>query len=231
MWRVVRTDHGVQVALCPEGPSIDLIEHALAAFVGLGITRGIAVDVEGGEVPLLDGGAHAFAHALESLARSDPPAVTRRVTRSFAYRSGDSEYFLAPAAAVHVTVDVAFTHRLIGSQRATWHGDPGDFLRRIAPARTFGFLGDAERLQLAGRAHHVDPAAVVVFTPHGLLPGSYLVGADEPARHKLLDLLGDLAIYGGAIQGHLHAIRPGHTATHALMVAAQRAGVIADNEK
>jgi UDP-3-O-[3-hydroxymyristoyl] N-acetylglucosamine deacetylase len=224
--RVARTDRGVCVALGPEGPWVDLIEHVAAALAGVGCYEGVELEVEGAEVPLLDGSARPFVEALAALGvRAAPPPLL--VARPFEFVTGASRYRLVPGPTPWVRAFVAFDHPLIGRQSAHWGGDPGEFARYVAPARTFGFADEAMQLWRAGRAQGVDPASVVVFTGTGLAPDCRLASADEPARHKLLDVVGDLALYGGPPRGGLVAERPGHTATHAFVREALARGALA----
>ncbi len=213
---LVRTDRGVCVGLGPGGPTVDLIEHVAAAMGGLGLRHNVELEIEGAEVPLLDGSARPFVEALLALGVA-PSAPALRAVKRFDFRSGASRYRLVPSATTSVRVFVEFDHPLIGRQSASWGGDPADFARYIAPARTFGFADEAVQLWRSGRAQGVDPASVVVFTGDGLAPDCWLASADEPARHKLLDLVGDLALYGGPPVGGIVAERPGHAATHAFV--------------
>lgn len=221
---LARTDHGVCLAAADGRVSVDLVEHLLAAFGGLGVRDGVRVDVCGAELPLLDGGAQAFARALLRLdAPQAPPPLT--VTRAGVFRHGGATYRLAPAAGVHLCVQIEFRPP-VGRQGASWDGDAVDFLERIAPARTFGFLEEHDVLLRRGRARGVSLEHVVVFDGAGALPQGRAPEADEPARHKLLDLIGDLALYGGPPRGSIAAERPGHTATHAIVREALAAGVL-----
>jgi UDP-3-O-[3-hydroxymyristoyl] N-acetylglucosamine deacetylase len=128
---------------------------------------------------------------------------------------------------MHIEVEVEFPPP-VGSERAAWAGDADDFLRRIAPARTFGWKADHEALLARGRAHGAQAApGLLVFD--GALP---MAGCAPPlpgecARHKLLDLIGDLALAGSLQRGRLHASRPGHAATHAVVRRALAAGALA----
>ncbi|HEU4405099.1 MAG TPA: UDP-3-O-acyl-N-acetylglucosamine deacetylase [Polyangiaceae bacterium] len=223
--QLARTDRGVCVTLGAGGPAVDLVEHVAAALGGLGCFEGVEVEIEGGEAPLLDGSARPFVEALKALgARPSPPPL--RVARRFDFRLGASRYRLAPAPATSVRVFIEFNHPLIGRQSAHWGGDPEGFARYVAPARTFGFADEAVQLWRSGRAQGVDPASVVVFTGDGLAPDCWLASADEPARHKLLDLIGDLALYGGPPVGGVVAERPGHGATHAFVREALARGAL-----
>ena len=214
--RVVRADHGVRVALGPGGPEVDLVEHLLSAGAAPGRGAGARRAGAGGEVPLLDGGARAFSDALLSLG-VPPSGPLLEVRRAFEARVGESRYELSPGAGRRVAVSIAFDHPRIGAQSARWEGDGPDFARRVAPARTFGFLRDHPELARAGRARAVDLDAVVVFDDEGPVPGCRLRAPDEPALHKLLDLIGDLALHGGPPRGSVRAHRPGHGATHEVL--------------
>jgi UDP-3-O-[3-hydroxymyristoyl] N-acetylglucosamine deacetylase len=109
---------------------------------------------------------------------------------------------------------------------AAWDGTPGDFVTRLAKARTFAFADEIPDLVRAGHASHAAPESVVVLGPGYVHWAGIPFTADEPARHKLLDLMGDLFLYGGPPRGHVHAFRPGHRATHTILREARRAGVV-----
>jgi UDP-3-O-[3-hydroxymyristoyl] N-acetylglucosamine deacetylase len=111
-------------------------------------------------------------------------------------------------------------------QRATWDGDAAAFMARIAPARTFGWAHELDALRAVGRASAVDLASVLVFDERGPISGCRPPEPDEPARHKLLDLVGDLTLHGGPPLGIIDAFAPGHTATHAVVVRALSLGVL-----
>lgn len=219
---VARTDRGVSLRSRDRSLYVDLVEHLLAALGGLGIRGGVRLDVDA-EIPLLDGGSERFVEALRSLDLPSAPP-TLRVLREAEITHESSVYRFSPGDEVSLVSDICFPAP-IGDQRASWGGDPDDFARAIAPARTFGFLREREALLAQGRARHVDPESVLVFDDErSLSPTRW---DDEPARHKLLDLIGDLTLYGGPPRGRLHAHRPGHTATHAVVARALAAGVLA----
>jgi UDP-3-O-[3-hydroxymyristoyl] N-acetylglucosamine deacetylase len=224
-----RTDSGVTL-VDGSGLGIDLAEHLLAAIAGLGIRSGLLVTIEGPEVPILDGGSLRLADALRKLEiPATPPTLS--VARSARFQVGNAEFEFDRAAGIDVAVEVSFDHPAIGMQRARWNGDPADFVDNIAPCRTFGFTRDAEMLEKAGRAtlvrrEHSGGTSVIVFTDRGLLDPLIAPAANEIAGHKLLDLIGDLALYGGPPEGRIVARRPGHTATHAVVKQALAEGVL-----
>jgi len=223
--RVDRADYGVTVR--GQSLRVDLVEHLFAAIAGLAIVSDLRVDVYGSEIPLLDGGALRFSRALRQLGfASGEPIVT--VARAATFRWGESVYRFSPFPTVRIVVNVQFDHALIQGQRACWQGDPQDFLERIAPARTFGFRRDAEQLQAVGRARAVDLRSVVVLDENGTCLSDPPPSPDECVRHKLLDLLGDLMLWGGVPTGHVEVTRPGHRATHSVMGEAWARGVVVD---
>jgi UDP-3-O-[3-hydroxymyristoyl] N-acetylglucosamine deacetylase len=236
--RIARTDFGVTLT-DDRGLEIDLVEHLLAAFGGLGIRSGVLASVEGPELPLLDGGARLFANALLRLeAETQPPRVV--VERPGCVAWERSSYEFAVADGTEVSVETIFDHPLLGRQRATFGGDPRQFFDEIAPARTFGFVEQASDLWLRGRArlaaqrppdNGTVPAAldgaVLIFDATGIVGGQKNgQDKDEVARHKLLDLIGDLALSGGPPRGRIFARRPGHTATHRILREALSLGIL-----
>lgn len=196
---------------------VGTVEHLLAALEARSIREGLAITVEGPELPLLDGGASAFYDALLDVPPSPRPAIVQSATID--------GYTFEPGAAVRVEVAVDFADPRIAAD-AAWDGDPADFRARIAPARTFAFERDLGPFLDRGLAKHVTPESVVLFTADRVLVAGAPYAADEPARHKLLDLLGDLYLHGGAPIGTLRAVCPGHARTHEVMRRALHRGVV-----
>jgi UDP-3-O-[3-hydroxymyristoyl] N-acetylglucosamine deacetylase len=225
-----RTDYGVAVGSPDGGPSIDSVEHLFAALGGLGVRRGVFIEVRGGEVPLVDGAAAAFCEALVAL-DVPPSSPTLAVLRGGTITVGAATYAFspAPAAGPSTTVDVAidFVEPAIGRDQAAWDGTPRAFVRDIAWARTFGFGSEGAAMLAGGRARGADLGAVMVLDGEGrvMRPG-LPARPGEFARHKLLDLVGDLYPFGGPPRGHLRASRPGHTATRAAVAAAIEQGLL-----
>jgi UDP-3-O-[3-hydroxymyristoyl] N-acetylglucosamine deacetylase len=222
---VARTDSGVSVIHEGGRLSIDLVEHLFAALAVLHAQVGVSVEVVGPELPLLDGACLEWLDALAELGvKASSP--THRVLRRGRYRHGDSSYVFEPCEETRIDVRVDYGPRL-GEQQASYRGDAAHFRGEIAGARTFGFLRDAEKLRKSGRAAAVDPSKVLVFRDDGELAFSGRPPEpDELARHKLLDLCGDLFLYGGVPVGSVFVERPGHTQTHAVMKRALSEGVL-----
>ena len=206
---------------------VSTIEHVLAALAGLGVHDGVAIAIEGGEAPLADGGARAFADEVRALGVASSPAPLRVVERG-SIDVGASRYDFEPHDGIAVAVAVDWERPTFAglAREARWDGDPDDFCARIAPARTFGFEHEVQELLARGLASHVTPESVVVIGQERILSAGLPFQADEPARHKLLDLLGDLYLYGGPPRGRVHALRPGHAATHQALRAALARGLV-----
>jgi UDP-3-O-[3-hydroxymyristoyl] N-acetylglucosamine deacetylase len=217
---VLRTDLGVRVRSDAIGLDVDTVEHLLAAFGGLSIRSGVAIAPANEEMPLLDGASLRFAEALASL---EPPreAPRLRVLSSGTVYAGASTYVFTKDDETSVEVEVTFDASRIGRQTASWDGSASSFVRDVAWARTFGFRRDGEALLRAGRGRGVDPSTVMVLDDDGAVeaPGAP-ARSTEFARHKLLDLVGDLYLFGGPPVGKLHATRPGHGATRRAMMEA-----------
>ena len=245
--RVARSDYGVALT-DGAGLHIDLVEHLLAALGGMGVRDGLWVCVDGPELPLLDGGARCYVDALVALGvvghhhhetgaaetaglaeRSGPPM---RIVRSAELHACGATYQFTPGPSVEIRVELCFDHPAIARQRAHWDGSAQQFADEIAPARTFGFSQDAAKFAVSGRAGGMLSGccdvlqSVVVFDDFGVAAASALPTPNEPARHKLLDLVGDLYTHGGPPLGTVFASRPGHTATHEIIRNAFAQGVL-----
>jgi UDP-3-O-[3-hydroxymyristoyl] N-acetylglucosamine deacetylase len=224
--RVERAEYGVRVVGAGGRLDVDLVEHLFAALAGLGVQSGMVVQVEGHEVPLLDGGSRELAAAVRALG---PPrsAPYLRVAQAGEVLVGESRYSFEPGSTVELAVEIEFDCPTIGVQRATWDGTPERFLAELAPARTFGFRSQYEKLRELGRARCVDPRAVIVLDELGnVVPPGAPPTAGEFARHKLLDLLGDLYLFGGPPLGRITVRRPGHRANHQAVQQALEYGLL-----
>jgi UDP-3-O-[3-hydroxymyristoyl] N-acetylglucosamine deacetylase len=201
------------------------VEHLFAALAAAGVYRGLSIEMDGDEMPLLDGGASAWCEglALLDLERSPPALAVLRdeeVTVSAGDGSGGEtttyRFFSAPSTSTNVRVHVDFGDARL-ARSAEWGGGFADFSERIAPARTFVFARDIEDLLARGLGAHAPPSSVIVIADDAVHAAGRAFSTDEPARHKLLDLIGDLFFYGGPPLGRIEAERPGHAATHSAM--------------
>jgi UDP-3-O-[3-hydroxymyristoyl] N-acetylglucosamine deacetylase len=195
-----------------QGP-VATVEHLLAALVIGGIDD-VALWVEGGEVPGLDGSAAPWLAAWAPRAHG---GARQPVRLAGPVEVRDGARWLRAEPAPTLRLEVTVEHPPI----APWRCVISD-LRTVAHARTYGFLHDAPRLRAAGLALGSDWANTAVLGPDGacLNPEGFRC-ADEPARHKALDLLGDLALLGRPIQARIIANRPGHALNHRLLEAIQ----------
>jgi UDP-3-O-[3-hydroxymyristoyl] N-acetylglucosamine deacetylase len=205
-------------SLMKKGVLISTTEHLLSAFIGLGVDNAI-VELDNLELPILDGSAQPFVEMVAGvgLRRQRRKRVYLRIRRELEVREGDKFIGVYPAEGYSVAYTINFPHPLIG--RETFEVDLSrDFFRReIAPARTFGFLHEKEAMLNMGLIRGASMENAIVLTREGLLNGP-LRFPDEFVRHKVLDLIGDLALLGRRIIGRVVADRAGH-AMHTALVS------------
>lgn len=225
--RVVSTTRATTVEAHGGRLRVATVEHLFAALAALGVHDGLAIHIEGPEVPLLDGGSAAWYDAIDRL-RPEATAPRMRVVREGSVEVGASRYEWLPLdrIAIDVRIDFDGFDGASMTHDARWDGDATDFRARIAPARTFALMRDVTELLSSGLARHVDAASVLVLAPHGVHCAGRPYSADEPARHKLLDLVGDLYLHGGPPIGRLRAVRPGHAANHRALSQALAEGIV-----
>jgi len=197
---------------------IETVEHLLAACYGLGVDD-LSVVVDGPELPIFDGSALPWAEALNEAGMLEAALERRslRVRVPVEVRQDDRWARLEPAGALELDIAIAFADPAIGRQRYQGALTPVSFMRDIAPARTFGFARDLDRLRAMGLGRGAGLENTVAFEAGRVLNPEGLRFADEPVRHKVLDVLGDLALLGAPLRGRLSAERPGHGLTHALL--------------
>ena len=204
-----------------EGPLCSTAEHVLAALSGLGVDNAI-VEIDGPEVPILDGSAAPFVAAIEhaGIVRLAAPRRYIRVLRPVRVAHGDSIGELRPyARGFRVEVEIAFDNPLVGRQVFNLDVTPQSFRREIARARTFGFMCDVNRLLDAGYAQGASIDNTVVVSDDRILNPEGLRYADEFVRHKALDAIGDLALAGLPLIGAYRSVRGGHKLNHAVLSA------------
>ena len=196
--------------------SVLTVEHFLATAYAFGIDDA-RIELTGPEVPIGDGSAAGCVAMLRSAGRVEASdAVDPFVVSSpFDMRHAQSRYMVEPAPRLSLSVRLDIPHPLIGAQSIDMDIDEHTFASEIAPARTFGYLDDYERLRQIGLARGADATNVLVLTGEGLLHGT-LRWPDEFVRHKTLDLVGDLGLVGRPICAHITATQPGHAGNVAL---------------
>jgi UDP-3-O-[3-hydroxymyristoyl] N-acetylglucosamine deacetylase len=205
-------------SLMKKGVLISTTEHLLSAFIGTGIDNAI-VELDNLELPILDGSARPFVDMIQraGIRKQRRLRSYMRIRREIELREGDKFIAVYPADTYSVSYTVDFPHHLIGRETFRVDLTDGNFLREIAPARTFGFLHEADAMRQQGLIRGASTENAIVLTPEGLMnpPLRY---ADEFVRHKVLDLIGDLALVGKQILGNIVADRAGH-AMHTALVS------------
>jgi UDP-3-O-[3-hydroxymyristoyl] N-acetylglucosamine deacetylase len=197
---------------------VGTVEHLLAALAGCGIDNA-RIEVHGPEVPILDGSAAPFVDLVQEAGIHEQRATRRYllVSRPVVVQDGDKSARLLPARNFSVSYTIDFKHPLISDQRYRVDLTERAFRREIARARTFGFKRDVERLHQAGLARGGSLENAVVVDDFHILNPEGLRFPDEFVRHKILDAIGDLALLGMPVIGHLDAVKSGHALNHALV--------------
>jgi UDP-3-O-[3-hydroxymyristoyl] N-acetylglucosamine deacetylase len=195
----------------PQGVCVATVEHLLAAFIGLGIDNAI-VEIDGAEVPVMDGSAGRFVEAIDAAG-----VVVQRQTRRFLkirkpvrVELGAAYAEFRPYDGCRFEVGIAFDCPVIGTQAIGVELTPKNFRRGIARARTFGHMRDVERLWAAGYALGSSLENSVVIGEDGVINPEGLRFPDEFVRHKVLDAIGDLALAGAPLRGLYRSFRGGH---------------------
>jgi UDP-3-O-[3-hydroxymyristoyl] N-acetylglucosamine deacetylase len=196
--------------LARDAVQVDTVEHLLAALVSLGIDN-VIVELSSPEVPIMDGSAAPFIYLIHEAGVKQLGAPRRylKVLRPIALARGDKRIALYPSDHFKVTYSIAFDHPMLRHQSRTLRITEQSFVDDIAPARTFTFLKEVEMLRQQGLALGGSLENAVVIGDTGVL-NTGLRFDDEFVRHKILDVIGDMALVGHPIQGHLVAHRGGH---------------------
>ena len=209
---VSRVDHATTLsAQTPAGTAtVGTIEHLVAALHGAGIDACI-VEVDGPEIPILDGSSAPWVELLRAAGRQPLPRARKqlRVLESKTVTAGEASITCYPASSFRVSCSIDFAHPVIGRQQVALDVTPDVFERELAPARTFGFLREVEALRAAGLVRGGSMDNAVVLDEQGVMNGP-LRFEDEFVRHKALDFIGDLALLGMPLVGHFVARRAGH---------------------
>ena len=205
-------------SLMKKGVLISTTEHLLSAFVGMGIDNAI-VELDNLELPILDGSAQPFVDLIRraGVRKQRRPRSFLRILRSLELREGNKFIGVYPSDRYSVSYTIDFPHPLIGRESRELELTNGHYVKEIAPARTFGFLHEAEVMRQQGLIRGASNDNALVLTRDGLV-NPPLRFPDEFVRHKILDLIGDLALIGRRILGNVVADRAGH-AMHTALVS------------
>jgi UDP-3-O-acyl-N-acetylglucosamine deacetylase len=216
-----RAERHTSVLYVPGAPPLYTVEHLASALGGLGVYQDLSICVEGDDIPFCDGASLVFARALQSLrvTSSRPPV---RIARNDTVCIGSATYSFTPANET-VVVATLVTERSDLATSAVWKGGAKEYIASIAPARTFLFEKDVDAYLNVGVTSHVDPASFILVGDKVYGQGA---NVDEPVRHKLLDLIGDLYLYGGPPLGHIEVLGGGHHASHEAFQKALSKGIL-----
>lgn len=205
--------------LMNRGVWISTVEHLLSAFYGLGIDNAF-VELDNFEVPILDGSGLLYTEAIHrvGIVTLDAPRAYMRITKPFALEERGKTIAIHPSESFSIEYEIGFPHPLIGHQKLEVEITPENYANLVAPARTFGFYEEVEKLRASGLVRGGSLENAIVLTETGMLNETSLRFPDEFVRHKILDLLGDFALVGQRVLGRIVANRAGH-ALHTRFVA------------
>ena len=194
-----------------ERAKISTVEHLMAALVGLEVDNAI-IEVNAEEVPILDGSASVYVYLINSagIRLLDRPRKVAKIMRPLNFEHDGKRVFAKPFNGLRIDYRISFPHPQIGTQTFSFVSTPGAFSRKIARARTFGFMKDVELLQKNGLALGGTLENAVVFDDYGVVNPEGLRFPDEMVRHKILDFMGDIAVGSHRLWGHFEVSCSGH---------------------
>ncbi|MFK7793095.1 MAG: UDP-3-O-acyl-N-acetylglucosamine deacetylase [Devosiaceae bacterium] len=212
-------------ALCtvlgdPKGAFVSTVEHLLAALRALGIDNAL-IEVDGPEVPIMDGSSEPFIDAIDTVGVVQQAKARKvlRILKPVRVEKGDAFGELRPFAGSRFEVSIAYDHDSIGHQDMSFDLTPDSFRKEIARARTFGFLKDVEHLWANNFALGSSLENAVVLSDDGVMNMEGTRWSDEFVRHKILDSVGDLALAGLAIEGCYRSHKGGHNLNFTMLQA------------
>jgi UDP-3-O-[3-hydroxymyristoyl] N-acetylglucosamine deacetylase len=216
-------DHVVDTRMCTtlgndDGVTIGTVEHLMAALAGCGIDNAV-VELNGEEVPIMDGSSQPFVFLIECAGVVEQDAAKKiiRVLKTVSVNDGEAR--LCPGSHLSLDFDIDFNNDLVSHQSLSIGVINGSFAKELARARTFGFLQDVEALRAAGLAKGGSLENAVVVSGSEVMNEGGLRYDDEFVRHKMLDALGDLYLAGAAIIGGFQGVCSGHTTNNMLLQA------------
>ncbi len=200
------------------GAIVATVEHLMASLRGLGIDN-VHVDINGPEVPIMDGSAAPFVRGIEAAGVQSlgKPRKYLVVKKPVTISDGDKSVSIIPSRFFKISFDMRFNHPVVSNQFRSVKLDAETFSHEVAAARTFGFLAEVETLRANGLAQGGSLENVVVIGNEGILNPEGLRFEDEFVRHKILDAVGDFSMAGYHIIGHIKAFKSGHDLNHKLV--------------
>lgn len=220
---LARWDTVVPSKLCTliendSGVTVSTIEHVMAALAGSAVHNAL-IDIDGPEVPILDGSSAPFVAGFlaAGITRQNAQVRVLRILAPVEVRDGDAVARLEPSDMFEIDFAIDFTDAAIGRQEKRLNLSNGTFVRELSDSRTFCRNADVQNMRARGLALGGTFENAVVFEGDRVLSPGGLRHADEPVRHKMLDAVGDLALAGGPILGRYTGIRAGHALTNRLL--------------
>ena len=194
-----------------DGVTVSTIEHFMAALAACGIDN-LHVDIDGPEVPVLDGSAAPFIREIQQAGIKSLNASRRfiAIRKPLEIIEGEKRISIIPSRFFRITFDIAFEHSAISVQQYSMKFTTENFCKEIASARTFGFLHEVEYLKANGLARGGSLENAVVIDKDGVMNPEGLRFQDEFVRHKILDSFGDFSLLGAPLLGHIRAFKAGH---------------------
>jgi len=216
-WRYVQRV-SYATSLMRQGVLISTTEHLLSVFYSMGIDN-VFVDIDNLEVPILDGSGLPFVRMIEEagIRRSRRRRRYVRILRTVEVETPGKRISISPASHFNINCAVFFDHPMVGRQSREIVLTADEYAAGIAPARTFGFANELQQMRNMGLIRGASLDSAVCFEPDRVLNPGGLRFPDEPCRHKILDLIGDLALIGKPILGEVKAERAGHAMHYALV--------------
>ena len=211
LWNNVVDSNRCNTLANKHGIRVRTTEHLLAALYVTGVDNAI-VELDGPEIPIMDGSAEPFVLLLRlvGVVSQGKPRRAILVSRPITVTQGDRHAILLPSPTPRVTVDIDFPSPVIGRQKLSLPVDEDVFVSELAPARTFGFAAEVPGLKASGYAHGASLRNSILVDGPRVVNEEGLRFPDEFVRHKMLDVIGDLALAGAPIIGHFTAFKPGH---------------------
>jgi UDP-3-O-[3-hydroxymyristoyl] N-acetylglucosamine deacetylase len=204
-------DTNLSTTIGNNGHRVSTVEHIMAAFFGLGIDNAL-VELDGPEVPIMDGSCAPFIYLLKSTGVREQrnPKEFLVIKKTFKVEDGDRSVSIFPSQELKISYTIDFRHPLLRNQKYTMRFSSKDFVDDISRARTFGFMKDIQMLRENGLAQGGSLDNAIVIDDFRVINEDGLRYRDEFVRHKILDFIGDLAILGRAVIGHFVVERSGH---------------------
>jgi len=205
------TDTNLSTTISNNGYKVSTIEHLMAAFFGLGIDNA-RVELDGPEVPAMDGSSAPFIFLLKSagIKEQKDPKRFIIIKKTFKLQDGNRSVCIYPSKELKISYTIDFRHPMLRNQKYELSFSGKDFINEISRARTFGFLKDVRILRENGLAKGGSLDNAIVIDDFRIINEDGLRYKDEFVRHKILDFIGDLAILGSPVIGHFEVQKSGH---------------------